>query len=143
MGGLVGIALTAVTGAIVCLPIALFGGLLVDARCDECGSNENVHEVLIETDRRDAKTNQRPPFSLYEPTKGYIYNEAEGRFIPIEDINSLESLEFNTLPPDVDVYHDVSFDAPDTSSQLESSGFDIDGFDGGFGSDSGDGGGEE
>lgn len=152
LGGLIGGVTGLLMGSVVLIPAGLLLGFSLDVtRCDKCGSDRRVHRVMLENELWDTKIYRDFPLIEHEKPKQYIYDELEGKFTLVQNIDdSPNTFEIDTMFPDYSIDYDVSFDVPDTSFELGS--FDMGGFgDGGFGdggdsegsaSDGGTGGGE-
>jgi len=91
LGALFGGLAAALTGAFVLVPIGVFGGLLGDAaRCQVCGGEEDVHEVMERKSAPEAKPVYYPrdPDFLEDKdmedasSRGYFYDENSGKFVP-------------------------------------------------------------
>lgn len=152
-GAAVGSVAGLITGLVLLAPVGLFAGLLLDtAKCEDCGSTDNVYKVLIQIDRQGRKTYTQMPFTLYDdkepfdepfsnkPPEEYLYDEIEGRFTLIDNTNDItDTFPFDTLISDSQTDCDFSYDFGDRSFEMDSAG--EDGF-GDSGSDfgSGDGG---
>jgi hypothetical protein len=94
LGSVAGAFAAALTGAFVLVPVGLFGGLLGDAaRCQVCGTPEDVHELLERKSTPEAKPIYYPrdPDFLEDKdledvtSQGYSYDESSGKFVLIPE----------------------------------------------------------
>lgn len=125
LGGITGTIAGLATGLVVLVPAGLLAGLAADVlRCEECGSDKNVYEVMIEKDDEwGTKIYRSVHDFLNENPRHYRYDELEGRFTLIEDADPfMETPQFDVLIPDLSVDYDVSFDTGDASLQVGPSG---------------------
>jgi len=133
LGGLIGAIPALITGAVLLVPAGLLAGFSMDLiTCDKCGSNKNVHEVMIETDDEWGDRIYRPIVPPFKKGTPYKYDEMEARFTRIE--NADDSPEINMLFDDFSPDYEVSFEA---DAQLDVGSFDFDMGDFGEGGESG------
>jgi len=157
LGVLLGSVASLLTGSLVFIPLSLVAGLTIDVvRCEVCGSDREVHQLVIETEDPQRGRIIRPlPVPPYKGTKQYMYDDRLEQFLPIEDTNdSVDLNEIDLTFSDSPVDVEITYEMPDVSVESDAFGFDMDGpgdwggdFGSGDGGDSGsgsggDGGGE-
>lgn len=110
VGGIFGTVATLVTGALILVPIAIIAGVGADivAKCESCGSEENVYEAMSTEEDEDGRSysplnpiggegETNPywtPKSEPSPKPKYRYSEEESKLIPTE--NQSQLLEHNS-----------------------------------------------
>jgi hypothetical protein len=127
LGGILGAFAGFITGAWVLAPAAALAGLGADTmRCDRCGSDRDVHQVMIETeDHLGQKIYRAIPRWPGEDTMEYTQDELQDQVILIEDANDcLQPTDFDMSFDDSSVDCDISYDFGDTSFEMASPGED-------------------
>jgi hypothetical protein len=105
VGGIAGAATTFLTASLVLIPVGLLAGAGLDlmARCESCGSEENVYETMSAEEDEEGRTysplkpigGESDSDSFWNsesestPEKKYRYDEEEAKLVPFENQSSL------------------------------------------------------
>jgi hypothetical protein len=93
IGGILGAALSFLTGTFVLIPVALIAGAGTDLVCERCGSNEDVHQLMdSEVDeygrvyspldsKEGGEDDFMDPESNTSPKIRYRYNDVEKKLV--------------------------------------------------------------
>ena len=92
LAGLIGTLAGVFTGNLLLIPLCLFPGIGVDAtRCALCGSQNDVHKIVMEqTDTFDNKFYRSPPFRTpIKNEESITFVESNGIFTKADDGTSI------------------------------------------------------
>ncbi len=120
IGGVIGMAVSFLTGTFVLIPVALLAGVGTDVICGRCGSNKDVYQLMNSEEdeygrlytKMDAEGGGDDDFwdmkSETPPKLRYRYNQAEKKLISIKDndalgkpISSQSDFDWSIIPESV------------------------------------------